>query len=140
MTPTTERLGAHARELAAAFDVVLIEDRRVKPEDAFGVNQRRIAVVSPIVDETTYAVALHELGHLLSPTGAVRAVAAGNVRNLMRIEEDAAWTWARHYALDWTPTMDALASWAESTYAPRERPTPPRAPAPIEHIDWSRYR
>ena len=141
MVATTEQLGKHARDLAVAFHVRLIEDARIRPEEALSLPEpRKIALVSPILDETTYAVALHEMGHLLAPSGILRTVVEGNPKNLMRLEEDAAWQWAKHYALDWTPAMDALATWAEGTYQPRVRPTPPAAPPPVEHVDWSRYR
>lgn len=83
-------------------------------------------------------MALHELGHLAAPTGALRVTVGGDAANLQRDEEDAAWTWARHYALVWTPVMDALATWAEGTYA--ALPTKPTntPPAP-QQIDWTRW-
>lgn len=137
-------LQAHARALAQAFTIRLIESDQLRPEEAFGLLQLRAVFCGPVIDETTYAVALHELGHLAAPTGIVRHVASGDVGNLQRVEEDAAWTWARHYALEWTPVMDAVARWAEGTYAAPRRPVPPApaAPAapPAPRIDWSRYR
>jgi len=138
--PTIADLQRHAQDLAAAFKLRLIECAQLKPDEALALKlYGGLAFVSPIVDETTYAVALHELGHLVAPTGALRAAGVvGDRANLKRDEEDAAWTWARHYALTWTPVMDALAHWAEGTYAaaPSAPPAPPALP---QRIDWTRY-
>jgi hypothetical protein len=128
-TLTPAQLRAHAHELARAFTVRLIETD-IAPEAAFAAPIDRVAVVGRIVDDTTYAVALHELGHLLAPMGSLHTV-AGNPGNLRRLEEDAAWAWARHYALDWTPAMEAVATWAEGTYA---------APPPPKSIRWDEWK
>jgi len=134
-------LRAHAVDLAKAFNVRLIESTQLQPEEAVGLSRLRVALVSTIIDETTYAVALHEMGHLASPTGVLRHASTGDLGNLMRAEEDAAWTWARHYALEWTPVMDAVARWAEATYAaPPTRPVvvaPPVPVAPKQSINWN---
>jgi hypothetical protein len=146
MDRTAAALQAHAHALAVAFDVRLIEAAVLKPEEALGLGHIRVALVSTITDETTYAVALHELGHLASPTGMVRGVTTGDLTNLLMVEEEAAWQWARHYALEWTPVMERLAAWALSTYEnTRPRPridppaAPPAAPAPPT-INWKNYR
>jgi hypothetical protein len=142
--PSTLDLQKHAYELAAAFDARLVEDGRMRPEDACAISGVRIAIVSPIVDETTYAVALHELGHLIAPLGVLRTSVAGNPHNLMRDEEDAAWSWARHHALIWTPVMDRVAQWAEATYQQQPRrvdPVEPPVPdAPMQKIEWSDWK
>jgi hypothetical protein len=135
LCPAPAVLQQHARELARAFGVRLLETPDIKPDDAFARADLRVAVCVPIIDETTYAVALHEIGHLVSPTGALRAAGVpGAAANLKRDEEDAAWQWARHYALIWTPLMDSVARWAESTYA-----APTRVPPP-DRIDWTKHR
>jgi hypothetical protein len=140
---TPAALQAHARELAKAFDVRLIESDQLKPDEALALPNLRVALVSPVIDETTYAVALHEMGHLAAPLGFVPRVAGvvGRPDDMLRTQEDAAWDWAKHYALLWTPLMDRLANWARGTYdEPTPRPTAPRAPQPTpKPIDWSRY-
>ena len=145
---TLNQLQVHARELAAAFDVRLIEDARIRPEEAMGIPHLRAVLTHPVIEETTYAIVLHEIGHLAAPLGIVRHLVAGDLGNLHRVEEAAAWAWARHYALDWTPTMEALAQWAEGTYAnlgKGKQPAPPAAepPAPVApirpSIDWSKW-
>jgi hypothetical protein len=140
MTMTPAARQAHARELAAAFNVRLIETAQLQPDEAMAILHLRVALVSPIIDETTYAVALHELGHLIAPTGVVRHVTTGDRGNLQRIEEDAAWKWAKHYALDWTPVMEALATWAEGTYQRAAPAAPPVPAAPPKRIDWSDWK
>jgi hypothetical protein len=139
---TPAALQAHARDLAKAFNARLIESDQLKPDEALGLGHLRVALVATIVDESTYAVALHELGHLASPTGIVRHVVQGERMNILRIEEAAAWAWARHYALIWTPLMEQVATWAEGTYqqdAPA-RPEPQAPAAPPKNIDWSNWK
>jgi len=137
---TVPELRAHARELAKAFDVRLIECDQLKPEEAFGRSDLRAAFCVPVIDETTYLVQLHEIGHMAAPTGIVRGLVEGDRGNLMRIEEAAAWAWARHYALIWSPLMERLAVWAEGTYAQAERPAEPKAPVAPKSIDWKEWK
>jgi hypothetical protein len=142
--PPVDTLRAHATEIAQAFDVRLIECAALQPHEAFANARLRAAFVGRIVDETTYAVALHEVGHLAAPLGVLRAILAeGNTVNLSLDEEDAAWQWARHYALVWTPVMDALANWAEGTYKAAAQssaaPSAPVAPQPETKIDWTKW-
>jgi hypothetical protein len=93
------------------------------------VSQRRSFVLLPRVqDETTYAVALHELGHCLHPLGRVHRIegsahfrATGqyssfNDLRLLLLAERSAWEWAHHYALEWTPVMTYVEDWALSEY------------------------
>jgi len=143
--PDTPELQAHAHALAKGFQKRLIESSQLRPEEAFALPHLQLAVISTIVDVTTYAIALHELGHLAAPTGSIRGAVEGDRASLQRVEEDAAWTWARHYALIWTDVMDRLAQWAEGTYqqqittrAPQPAPTAPVAPN--QHIDWKNWK
>src|SRR5262245_4961200 len=106
-----ERLVSHLQELAAAFDVVLVEHADAAPEDAFAAITRRVVVVAPVTEETGYAVALHEIGHLVSPLGAL-----GGNHGLNLAAEHAAWEWAQHHALDWSPAMQQVMEWSLSTY------------------------
>lgn len=53
--------------------------------------------ILPVVDDVTYVVALHELGHLLHPNG--------HVENDKLTSERAAWTWAEAHTIEWTPAM-----------------------------------
>jgi hypothetical protein len=56
---------------------------------------RRIAV-RPVKSSKTYAIALHELGHVLGRTGPRRLD-----------KEVFAWDWAFQHALIWDPVMEA---------------------------------
>ncbi len=143
MTLTTTLLQDHARDLATAFDVRLILDARLKPEEALAIPRLRVVLATTITEETTYAVVLHELGHLVAALGAVRTPRDAASLNLQRVEEDAAWAWARHYALDWTPAMEAVAVYARGTYDAPTAPAPQQPPAPpvaTPSIDWSKWK
>jgi len=136
----------HAHHLALAFQKRLIEVPHMKPEEACALIGLDTVYCAPITERLTYAIALHELGHLIAPSGALRvAGVSGNLDNLRRDEEDAAWAWARQHALEWTADMDALAQWAEGTYRAAAAPAAPAAapadpPKPFgQQIDWSEW-
>jgi len=75
--------------------------------------------IHPVIDETTYCVALHELGHWCAVGGMV-VTPAGLTPFQMQChkmdQEDAAWQWARANAMEWTPPMEAVYVWARETY------------------------
>jgi hypothetical protein len=59
----------------------------------------------------------------------------------MQHEEEAAWSWARHHALEWTAVMESVAEWALSTYyrqpsPPPPTPTPTAAPRPTVRVNF----
>lgn len=66
--------------------------------------------IAPIKTAISYAVALHEIGHVLGRNPPARLD-----------KEAAAWDWARKHALTWTPVMekkmqrclDSYARWAK---------------------------
>jgi hypothetical protein len=148
----------HIHALAQAFDVHVVETS-IAPHEAFAGSGRvfhphpatadpaeriivgceRLIVVGRIHEETTYLVALHELGHHLAALGKLHGQ-RGDPANLRRIEEDAAWEWAKHYALEWTPVMAQVATLARASYdnPPAAKPDPPApvAPIPIAWEDW----
>jgi hypothetical protein len=144
------RLRQHALDLANTFGVVLIEEKRMRPDDAAAVDMGplRLVFVAPIIDETTYAVALHELGHLIDPMGMPqkRAALNGNADNLLRDCENAAWQWARYQALVWSDAMEHVAQWAEGTYNRPSAPPVPTIKTPsvsmstTPEIDWKRWK
>lgn len=112
---------AHVLALARAFGVRVVEDSGIGVEDSalveatFGLGGPVLATfvrVPPITNAFTYAVALHELGHQLAACGRLdhekaRASSQGQRHRLQRTEEDAAWAWAAHQALEWNAEMDA---------------------------------
>jgi len=115
----------HARELAAAFNVVFVE-MNIVPENAsakVGDIGGYVGAVKcgKIVDDTTYAVALHEIGHCVAACGGLPverrdASSESATLRVKLIEERAAWEWAEYYACDWTPAMEQVKQWALSTY------------------------
>jgi hypothetical protein len=148
---SSTKLRAHAHDLAKAFDVRLVDTAIMRPEEALSIPARRLVVMSEIVDETTYAVALHEIGHLVAPLGALphtTGLTAARSNGIVLLEEESAWAWAQHYALDWTPAMEQVKEWALSSYrrhGETRRPVPPQeptaAPGPYQpQIDWSTWK
>jgi hypothetical protein len=128
----------HAYALAHAFHVQLVLARDVDPGKA-GADVRAKSKKQPvevktvyaktITDDTSYIVVLHEMGHCCAPLGALQhqlnltAPGANSTwddafRYLdVQIEsEEAAWTWARHYALEWTVGMEQVEQQAMGTY------------------------
>jgi hypothetical protein len=87
--------------------------------------------IAPITNEATYAIALHELGHVCSPLGMVnQAHGSQTMRTTNQVstlrdvrlqleEEEAAWSWAQHYATTWTPTMQRVKEIALASYYKR---------------------
>jgi hypothetical protein len=134
------RYAQHVTELAAAFSVKLRLLPPGVPPDAAAAGfdrrdrglpahaRRRLVVIPAVIDETTYAAALHELGHCCSPYGHLNEFAGSRemtttnrmstLRDVrLKLEgERAAWVWAKHYSLEWTPVMDALANDCMDTY------------------------
>lgn len=138
------RYARHVTELAARFGVRLRVYRSSKtegkrPHDAAALLARssgtenmdeceKIVRVPVVSEDTSYATALHEMGHLLHPLGLVHRrdgslhyrktdmpVDLRDVRLLM-LAERSAWEWARQFAMDWTPAMDYVARLAFNAY------------------------
>lgn len=117
-------LAQHARDLATAFRIELRLDPARKPHEASAltVREKSSVLCHPIVDESTYAVVLHELGHLLGPGGQVpvaeklRAPSVVAFHRLTLHEEECAWAWAHHNALLWTPLMTSVEEFALNNY------------------------
>jgi hypothetical protein len=78
--------------------------------NAWSANAFREIHTPPIKGAVSYAVALHEIGHILGRYQHSRHVF---------IREDWAWRWARVHALIWTPAMERHAQWALDWYRQR---------------------
>lgn len=132
-----ERYAQHVYELGLLFRVIVAADLPPSmPEHGMSAvltwkaaGQRAdLVLIAPVEDETTYAVALHELGHCLDPLGRVdfiegslRYRTTGHFDTLrdvrLRLEaERAAWAWAHHYAIEWTPLMTQVERYGIGTY------------------------
>ena len=129
-----DRYASHVKELCRLFKVVLVPIDPRQPHQAAGGTVGLLGglikaiFVAPVIDETTYAVALHELGHVLSPLGHVISIEGSkhylttgqyhdlrDVR-LLLMSEEAAWEWAHHYALEWTSVMTAVEQYSVRHY------------------------
>jgi hypothetical protein len=86
----------------------------------------RIIAIRPVKSAVTYAVALHELGHVLGPW-----------QSLPRLYAEAgAWKWAREAAGIWTPAMEDKMSRSLHSYVLwAERRANVRLPEP-DHDFW----
>ena len=80
------------------------------------MSERRI-LIPDVVDDPSYCVALHELGHVLEPTQRrINVVEAWIGTPNIHHNEISAWRWAQEHALWWTPEMDAVMQYSLSTY------------------------
>jgi hypothetical protein len=138
LTPN-DRLAQHVVELAQAFGVMLQVTHSLLPHEAGAgypkedkhlppPQRRKLVLIAPVRDETTYAVALHELGHCLHPLGSCGSTEGSlemrltnrystlrDIR-LQLLEEESAWEWARHYALEWTDVMTYVQTISTESY------------------------
>lgn len=110
----------HARALAKANGVRMLEDSGLAKDCAHATPGLRIVTHAPIVDDTSYIVSLHEMGHIVHPNGLVRDAivpkTATEKITLQIVEEEAAWDWAEANALEWTAGMAAVKTFALKTY------------------------
>lgn len=122
----------HVHQLAAAFHVLLRENPHAPPDRAYAAAllasrgqpvalSQKAVVCRPVRDETSYAVAMHELGHAVAPDGFLEYEHDRTKQKLrdVRLEmhcEHAAWGWARAFALQWTPLMVAVERVALRSY------------------------
>lgn len=119
MTP--EAFAKHVIELADAFGVMVRTiDRGEDSRASLGVAMDGQVVIkaveiAPVVDETTYAIALHELGHLCAPNGSIMNKTRTEPAMVM-LAERSAWEWARHFAIVWTDQMQRVHDMALGTY------------------------
>lgn len=126
----------HIQQLATAFKVAMIQNPNMPSDDARAVLVESmglsvpVIIIAPVQDERTYAIGLHELGHLLAPCGMLsytegsqtyrlsKGVQFGCIRDVKLIIESelAAWEWAHSFALTWTPAMTNVEVIALSSY------------------------
>ena len=108
----------HVSSLATQHNVFVIVETSLPPDGGAAFGPLRTIIIAPVIDETTYMVAMHELGHLIAP-GGLGGTASNNLALSMCAlmdQEDAAWTWARAHAMIWTDLMEHWAQWARETY------------------------
>lgn len=149
-------LRQHVLDLGRAFGVRVVERTGQAPDEAIAIPDLRLVVVAPVTDETQYAVALHELGHVLAPLGSLTREKLGRparARHALTLEEEeAAWDWAAHHALVWTPLMQSVREMTFATYVatapPEPKPARPTRPTRVNNsastfaaqIRWGKKR
>ena len=114
--PTTQELTTHARLLALDNSILLFEADDAPPDLGLSAVHQRRVFVRTITDETSYAVALHEMGHVGHPRGFLRTLETEHDAHLKVQEEENAWFLARSHALDWTVAMEMVYKQAIATY------------------------
>lgn len=127
-----EDLAEHVRTIGYAFKIE-VKERECSYEDShatesFEVNPKtgkamfdrslgRELHVRYISSEFGYAVAMHELGHLLHPTGLVHVRDERNLNYaLIMLEEESAYEWAHANSPIWTPEMQRAEELGMNTY------------------------
>src|SRR5579871_914004 len=121
MTPefTITDLARHVRELGERYDIFIHYHNECEHARAFSFSNE---IETPfIVSYRTYAIAMHELGHLLGH---------GQDRGCLSAERGA-WTWARNHALMWTAEMQSEMDACQSWY---------KANRKTEHARWKADR
>lgn len=133
------RYAKHVADLCRAFNIRV--HSVAHPQDAYAAQvagpaydhlpraQRPNCIgIAPVQDEPSYAAALHEIGHILHPTGRVNdaegsvtmrklhQVATLRDMRLQLLEEQSAWEWAQANALEWTATMESTRRMTYGTY------------------------
>jgi hypothetical protein len=143
MQMNVENMRRHVDQLSKAFDIGMVFDRSLDRETAAAVRlkggltqvsdrslrvRERIVITRPIDEETSYAVAVHELGHHLAPNGYCdrpRPPTCSHPRELFEwaaaklVAEEAAWEWAQYYieqVFYWTVAMEQTKQYAFGTY------------------------
>jgi hypothetical protein len=104
--PTVAQMRAHIRQLCAANRIMLNYDRH-----ASASRELREIWVRAIRSPRAYAVAMHEIGHVLGGYQLSRSTL---------VRERWAWHWAQRNALRWTPEMRRHADRCLEHYARQE--------------------
>ena len=127
-TPTKWVMQQHAQSLADRHNIELFIDPKMNPMESSvslrSSDQKMVVVIAGVWDEVTYAVALHEMGHIAAPRAAQLIELADAERrrdvhrfiSIKREEEEMAWTWARVNAVQWTPMMQAVMDMGLQSY------------------------
>lgn len=104
-----------------------IEDIEVSSHSRGGraYRRKRLIKIRPVKTAITYAIALHEIGHILGPR-----------QSGTRLDKEVgAWEWAEQHAVEWTDAMTAVRSKCLRSYLDKATRSPrmkqPAADHPI---------
>jgi hypothetical protein len=124
MNPTREALQQHVLRLCERHDIVVHWCRR--SDRAKAIYEFAEITIAPVRSLTSYATAMHEIGHILGRYQRSRRV---------MVREGWAWEWARANALLWTPAMERQAqeslAWCRRRAAALDRRW---RPAEVQHV------
>ena len=145
MEMTLANLRWHVATMAKRFDIAVIERTDLERHEAFSFRFRdevarlgipvRSILVRRIDDESSYAVAMHEMGHHLAPNGygpgldeepkpGCHPRERFEYYQRKLIAEEAAWEWARYYieqVFIWTAAMEQTKEYGLSSYREARR-------------------
>lgn len=96
-------------EMASHIDALCVEhDIKVENYSSQGraFRKDRMIQIRPVRSEVTYAVGLHEIGHVVGPWQSMPSLYC----------EAGAWVWATQNAQEWTPTMHVTMIQALTSY------------------------
>jgi hypothetical protein len=85
----------HILNVCRQFEVQI--EWRGSSRGGWAVHEFELVSIAPIKSAVTYAVALHEIGHVLGRHQRSRS---------RTVRERWAWDWARRHAITWTPAME----------------------------------
>lgn len=121
-----DRYRQHLIKLARRFGLAITEVPQHALHYAFAVPKDRLVQMPPVLDDTGYAICLHEMGHLMAKDGhhgtrdyTEEELAANTMMIVFeRIQEEhAAWRWAEKMAIEWTAGMTQVRDFALANYA-----------------------
>ena len=140
MEMTVKNFQWHAFAMATSFGVDLVLDPTLARNEAAVLRTQSLGLerllgmsdtivhASPIDDETSYAVVMHEIGHVVAPNGwcaAKQPPPGAHPRDWFTfyaaklVAEDAAWEWAQYYieqVFVWTAAMEQVKQYGLGTY------------------------
>jgi len=118
-------LRQHIYDICEGHDITVVDGSSY---NARAWKKNREIRIRPVKTSNTYAVALHEIGHIL-----------GKWQSKPRlIAEAGAWLWARQHALEWNDQMESklrksLTSYLKWARLRQHRKRPPVIPTPTSH-------
>lgn len=122
MTPGPKEFREHVVKLLTTHRIAMTERHdKFDPLMVYSVMGSRSIQVQPVVDAITYAIALHEIGHIVAQRKAGIGINGGDLDDPMFVydvltEEHAAWEWAESVALDWPVEMAHIRQLAMTNY------------------------
>lgn len=104
---------AHLKTLAQEHKIQVTEGIGMDPRHSAANPKLRAVLIPEITSDVAYALALHEMGHIVAPEGHIGTHGPCPkccqdpmyMYDLLK-EEFAAWAWARSQALEWTTGME----------------------------------